>query len=86
MNLPAASFNSGEALPDPSTYRIVVSAVDSAGEVLSEGDITVFHRTVSGGDYDLKVFTGELALTTVSQPGETETAESIISNFELFQN
>jgi hypothetical protein len=84
--LPSVSFNSNQAIPDPSTYRIVVSAVDSVGSVLSREDISAFKRIVSVGDYKLKVFTGELASADeVSQSDENEIAGSGNNDFKLFQ-
>ena len=71
VTLPANSFNGNEALPDPSTYRLVVSAIDSAGEATPNGELTVFQRTVSGGNYDLKVFTGALVPPEPKAPSIT---------------
>jgi hypothetical protein len=58
--LPTNSFFTGVILPELNTYRIVVSAIDEAGQTspLSEG--TAHTRTVAGGEYELKVFTGDL--------------------------
>ncbi len=69
----------GEALPDPSTYRIVVSAVDKAGTTspLTEG--LGHRRSVAGGQYALKVFggafsaPGPLSLPELLFPGEGQT-------------
>jgi len=59
--LPVNSFWSGLPLPSPSTYRIVVSAIDTAGLSHQLSNKMVYVRKVLGGDYDLKVFTGAFA-------------------------
>jgi hypothetical protein len=60
LNLSTKSFYSDSTLPNPSTYRIVVSAIDTAtGPITSEG-ITAYQRKSTGGSYELGVFTGAL--------------------------
>ena len=60
--LPATG--SAGALPNPSTYRVVVSALDGfgGGSALSGG--TAYIRAAASGSYELKAFTGPLLAFT----------------------
>lgn len=61
----------GDAFPNQSTYRLVISAVDTYtlrdSVRYEDKGMTVFPRKVSGGDYE-KVFTGNLAEGEVKVP------------------
>ena len=67
-NLPAISFVGHDPLINPTTYRIVVTSIDSAGadEIYGEGKI--FKRIVNPGTYELKVFTGDLSGEEIPAP------------------
>jgi hypothetical protein len=57
----------GEPMPDPSTYRVVVSGHDGFANVSTLSDGFAHLRQVSGGGYQLKIFTG--SLTSGVDPG-----------------
>ena len=59
ITLPAVSV-AGAALPNPSTYRIVVSAVDRKGDPAGATGVNAFLRLPATGDYELKGFTGQM--------------------------
>ncbi len=66
LTLPTSSFNGLEELPDPSTYRVVVSAVDpmrgtNPADRVGLDDGEAHFRGSADGEYELKVFTGALA-------------------------
>ncbi len=76
-----------EALPNPSTYRVVVMGIDgySNTSVSSEGG-KAFIRKVNGGQYELKVFTGAFETsTTVLQPQITSVSPAIFAAGALDQ-
>jgi hypothetical protein len=54
-------LRSGQAFPNPSTYRVVISAVDAPGSenALPSGG-RGYIRTSASGNYGLKVFTGAM--------------------------
>jgi hypothetical protein len=62
IQLPDSSFVSLDVLPNPSTYRITVSAVHGSGSFTrdEEENINVYVKEAITGNYELKVFTGAL--------------------------
>jgi hypothetical protein len=60
VTLPSVNF-AGVALPNPSTYRIVVSGIDSFANTSPLAAGTAHIRSPAGGGYEVKVFTGALA-------------------------
>jgi len=60
LTLPELSFLGNDKLPNPSTYRIVVSGIDRAGTKTIVENINYHLREVASGNYELKVFTGEM--------------------------
>ncbi|MDX1699929.1 MAG: T9SS type A sorting domain-containing protein, partial [Melioribacteraceae bacterium] len=57
VTLPTTSFVGQEDLPGPSTYRIVVSAMDNVGSRSPVEERYAYFRTAPEGEYELKVFT-----------------------------
>lgn len=68
INLPKNGFYSNQELTNPSTYRIVVRSIDGIGSYRDFNNGKVYTRTLKGGSYDLKVFTGELSSDNVPNP------------------
>lgn len=60
LTLPELSFLGNDKLPNPSTYRIIVSGIDKAGSKTIIENIGYHLREVASGNYELKVFTGEM--------------------------
>ncbi len=60
ISLPTKSMVGQTELPNPSTYRIVVSAIDNIGSQSPTIDIFSYFRIAASGEYELKVFTGAL--------------------------
>jgi len=76
ISLPTKSIVGQTELPNPSTYRIVVSAIDDIGSRSPLIDIFSYFRIAANGEYELKVFTGALK----------EGQQSIPSIFSLAPN
>ena len=80
ITLPSMSFNGNEALPDPSTYRLVVTGIDSAttSDTRPLADGSAFIRKMAGGTYEVKVFTGEVAGGSGIQPSIANSSPNIM--------
>ena len=67
LTLPSATL-AGAPLPSPSTYRVVISAADQAGagQLWEQGK--VYLRSPASGQYELKIFTGQLANPAPADP------------------
>jgi uncharacterized repeat protein (TIGR03803 family) len=63
LTLPPANF-AGTALPNPSTYRLVVSAIDDVASTSPLAVGTAYIRRAASGSYEVKVFTGALTGST----------------------
>lgn len=68
LNLPSNNFSTNQPLPNPSTYRVVVSAIDGAGTAQTFRNSKVHQRMVKGASYELKIFTGDLAINKPVEP------------------
>jgi Beta-propeller repeat/Secretion system C-terminal sorting domain len=80
VTLPTKSFVGQSDLPNPSTYRIVVSAIDLKGSRSPVDERYAYFRIAPNGEYDLKVFT---ILTDINQDEELFQLPEI---YELKQN
>ncbi len=86
LTLPVNTFNTGAVspeLPDPSTYRLVVGAVDpmrglNDKRALNMG--TAYFRGAANGDYEVRVFTGDLAGGNVANPTAITPSSGIIGS------
>lgn len=67
--------------PNPSTYRLVVSANDKKGSGMNAGNGMAFLRETAYGNYEVKVFQGAIG-TTVERNNES----AIPQYFALLQN
>ncbi len=79
VTLPTKSFVGQSDLPNPSTYRIVVSAIDNVGSRSPINEKYAYFRTAPNGEYDLKVFT---IITDI----DNYTDNLLPERFELKQN
>ncbi|MFQ5709503.1 MAG: T9SS type A sorting domain-containing protein, partial [bacterium] len=96
LTLPANTFNAGAVspeLPDPSTYRLVVNAVDPMRGPNDKRELdmgTAYFRGTASGDYEVKVFTGALTGGGAIQPTVVSVAPNIAvqgaTNLELSIN
>ncbi len=87
LQLPVNSIYGIQTLPNPSTYRVVVSAIDKIGNKTIYDGINYFKREVAGGDYELRLFNGALEGEASDRPVITKvTPQKVIQgvqNLEL---
>ncbi|MDX1702273.1 MAG: T9SS type A sorting domain-containing protein, partial [Melioribacteraceae bacterium] len=68
IKLPTKRFYNNRPFPNPSIFRIVVSSIDGVGNPRNYDNGKVYRRTLEGGSYELKVFTGELSTGKTPNP------------------